>query len=187
MLKLALTVLALLQLSAAQDCRTTYAGILSAKVGNTLKSFTLNSANQVAYLGNGNSPLVVQYQACASLQNGEPPSTYHNGRVYVPAKGKCLTVSNPNAAAPPYYTTLVTCGTTNASPGGFTMSEGNIYWVGRASSDGTILQGGCNLLGWAPTASHTPDHAHSGNQIALNCNKTTVITDYPFHLSLQAL
>ncbi|KAH7102723.1 hypothetical protein BKA62DRAFT_698601 [Auriculariales sp. MPI-PUGE-AT-0066] len=164
MLNLVLAAFMLVSLVVAQapDCRTIYAGILSAKVGSTLKSFTMNAVDQIAYLGDGNSPLVVQFQVCQSLQAGEPNTdTIKNGRIFVPGKGKCITIVNQQATAPPYYTGLVTCGTT--PPEHFTMwtDQGAIYWYGQATSDGTILQGGCNLLGWAPTTSGAPEHVHS--------------------------
>ena len=48
------------------DCVTTFAGILGAPVFHganaTVKAFTLTSKNQVGYVGDGASPLVVEFQ-----------------------------------------------------------------------------------------------------------------------------
>jgi len=47
------------------DCQTKFAGILSAQVGGNLKSFTPATSivnDSVAYVGNGKSPYVVQFQ-----------------------------------------------------------------------------------------------------------------------------
>lgn len=64
------------------DCTTQYAGVLSAPVTKngtaTFKSFTPSSLGQTAYLGDGKSPLVVQFQHCTSLNLDQPPGSSAN-------------------------------------------------------------------------------------------------------------
>lgn len=83
MLSFVLAALALAQTAqATTDCRTALVGILSAEIKNATsgstvyKSFTLNSANQTAYVGDGNNPLVVQFEECDSFLQGEAPTGY---------------------------------------------------------------------------------------------------------------
>lgn len=78
--------------SPTTDCITKFAGILSTNATTTQKSFTLNSAGQVAYLGTGTSPLVVQFQVCQSLQkSNQVPNTQTGERVISFSADRTLT------------------------------------------------------------------------------------------------
>ena len=49
-------------------------------------------------------------QECQSLESGEPHDTQKSGVLYVPSKGKCVSITNQSNPKGPYYTTLTTCG-----------------------------------------------------------------------------
>ncbi|KZV87117.1 hypothetical protein EXIGLDRAFT_697843 [Exidia glandulosa HHB12029] len=152
------------------DCTTKFAGILSTNA-TTAKSFTLNSAGQVAYLGTGTSPLVVQFQQCTSLQKTNQIPNTLNGRLFVPSQGKCIgTTNNANSAAP-YYTTLVKCGNGVSQRFRLYKNQNNaISWYGRSTDDGTFFQGGCGQLGYKSNTDGSPIITHTGQQITLECN-----------------
>ncbi|EJD34564.1 hypothetical protein AURDEDRAFT_131098 [Auricularia subglabra TFB-10046 SS5] len=160
------------------DCVTKFAGVLSAPLTKnsktTSKSFTLSSKNQVAYLGDGKSPLVVQYQQCASLNSGLPTDTAAAGRLFVPAEGKCISITNQSKSSAPYYTTLSKCGTEYSQRFGVFFNDNNsIYWdlqTGESDEEGTILQGGCGVLGYKAKSDGTPIITHTNEQITLECN-----------------
>lgn len=52
----------------ATTCETRFAGILAAKAGDGLKSFVLSPRNQIAYVGDGQNPLIAEFQECTSLE-----------------------------------------------------------------------------------------------------------------------
>ncbi|KZV94338.1 hypothetical protein EXIGLDRAFT_835037 [Exidia glandulosa HHB12029] len=157
------------------DCRTKFAGILSATVTNgnttTYKSFTLSKSNHTAYLGDGNSPLVVQFQQCDSLNEGEPTDTAVAGRLFVPSKGRCIGITNQPNSKGPYYTTLVKCGTGYSERFGvFFNADNAIYFTGNSDEEGTVLQGGCGTLGYKAASNGVPTITHTEQQITLECN-----------------
>ncbi|KZV96580.1 hypothetical protein EXIGLDRAFT_816556 [Exidia glandulosa HHB12029] len=164
------------------DCVTKFAGILSTNSTSGQKSFTLNSAGQVAYLGTGASPLVVQFQVCQSLQKSNQVPNTQTGRLFVPSEGKCIGTTNNSNAAAPYYTTLVKCGTGVSQRFQVYSNQNNaIYWYGATASDGTFFQGGCGSLGYKAEADGTPVITHTRQQITLECNSKA-----PFHLNSRA-
>ncbi|EJD41973.1 hypothetical protein AURDEDRAFT_115235, partial [Auricularia subglabra TFB-10046 SS5] len=155
------------------DCTTQYAGVLSAPVTKngvtTFKSFTLSSLGQTAYLGDGKSPLIVQFQHCTSLNLDQPPGSSANiGRLFVPGQGKCITITNQLNAVPPYYTTLATCGTDAHQRFGV-FSGADLLWVGKTDEEGTDPQGGCGVLGYKSSVDGTPVITHTNQQITLEC------------------
>ncbi|KZV93022.1 hypothetical protein EXIGLDRAFT_768458 [Exidia glandulosa HHB12029] len=153
------------------DCTTKFAGILSTNATTGQKSFTLNSAGQVAYLGTGTSPLVVQFQQCTSLQKTNQIPNTLNGRLFVPSQGKCIGTTNSGNAAAPYYTTLVKCGNGVSQRYRLYKNQNNaIFWYGRSTDDGTFFQGGCGQLGYKSSNTGTPVITHTGQQITLECN-----------------
>ncbi|KZV93014.1 hypothetical protein EXIGLDRAFT_836018 [Exidia glandulosa HHB12029] len=167
--------------TATVDCVTKFAGILSTNA-TAYKSFTLNSAGQVAYLGTGASPLVVQFQVCQSLQKSNQVPNTQTGRLFVPSQGKCIGTTNNSNAAAPYYTTLVKCGTGVSQRFQVYTNQNNaIYWYGATAADGTFFQGGCGKLGYKSNAAGTPVITHTGEQITLECNSNA-----PFHLTNRA-
>ncbi|KZW00961.1 hypothetical protein EXIGLDRAFT_694341 [Exidia glandulosa HHB12029] len=162
--------------STTPDCTTKFAGILSTNA-TTRKSFTLNSAGQVAYLGTGTSPLVVQFQQCTSLQKTNQIPNTSNGRLFVPSQGKCIGTTNSGNAAAPYYTTLVKCGNGVSQRFRLNNQTNAIYWYpyvpiqyGRSADDGTFFQGGCGQLGYKSNNVGTPVITHTGEQITLECS-----------------
>ncbi|KZV94337.1 hypothetical protein EXIGLDRAFT_708886 [Exidia glandulosa HHB12029] len=186
-------VLAALALAAhaTTDCRTALVGILSAEIknatsGSTIyKSFTLNSANQTAYVGDGNNPLVVQFEECDSFLQGEAPTGYSvygfplQGRLYVPATGQCIGVTDQSKDIPPYYTTLLKCGSGYSQRFGLYYNHNNgIYFTGNSDPEGCFTQGGCvnGTLGYKALSDGTPNITHTKNQITLECKNK------PFHL-----
>jgi len=68
------------------NCKTQRAGVLAAPIFTptyTLKSFTLAANGQVAYRGNGENPLVAEYQVCASLNEpGVPEDGVYYGTTF---------------------------------------------------------------------------------------------------------
>ncbi|KZV93037.1 hypothetical protein EXIGLDRAFT_717686 [Exidia glandulosa HHB12029] len=169
------------------DCRTKFAGILGAPVFHganaTVKALTLNTVGQIAYVGDGKSPLVVQFQQCASLNVGLPTDTAVSGRLFVPEKGKCIAVANQAKATGPYYTTLRPCSTEYAQRFGLFFAQNNaIFWTGESDEEGSILQGGCGVLGYECAADGTPVNVHSNKQITLVCDSFK-----PFWITNQAL
>ncbi|EJD41971.1 hypothetical protein AURDEDRAFT_115233 [Auricularia subglabra TFB-10046 SS5] len=190
-----LTVLAVAGLASGNnsgepDCRTKFAGILSAPIFRsaypTLKSFTLNSNKQIAYTGDGKSPLVVQFQACKSLRSVNLPDDPElAGRLFVPEKGKCVTVANADKARPPYFTTLAPCGTGVAQRFAvFPGQENGVYWLGKSNFSTGVFQGGCGsgVMGYLCDADGTPTLNHSNKQITLGCDGFK-----PFWWSMVAL
>lgn len=158
------------------DCTTQFAGVLSAPVTKngktTYKSFTLSPLLQTAYLGDGKSPLVVQFQSCASLnQDKVPGDTSNIGRLFVPSQGKCIAITNQQNAAPPYYTTLATCDAGAGVAQRFGMFSGSeLLWIGKTDEEGTQPQGGCGVLGYKAAADGTPVITHTNQQITLECS-----------------
>ncbi|KAF5380168.1 hypothetical protein D9615_006105 [Tricholomella constricta] len=155
------------------DCSTIASGILAANATGVYKAFTLNSKNQVAYLGDGQNPLRVEFQECQSLEVGLPHDIVKAGRVFVPLRSKCIAITNQEAEIGPYYTTLANCGTDY--PQRWSLDTGNnnaLRWGGKSDEEGTILQGGCGLLGYKSHNKGVPTITHSGNQITIECTGT---------------
>jgi len=153
------------------DCTTTFSGILAANSSGVFKSFTLNSKNQVAYIGDAKNPLHVEFQECQSLESGEPHDVAKSGILYVPSKGKCISITNQPNAAGPYYTNLTTCNTNYPSRWVVRTDNTNaLYWVGNSDEEGTILQGGCGELGYKSHNRGEPVITHSNSQITIECN-----------------
>ncbi|KAF8067670.1 hypothetical protein FPV67DRAFT_1145758 [Lyophyllum atratum] len=155
------------------DCSPIASGILAANATGVYKAFTLNVKNQVAYLGNGQNPLHVEFQECQSLEVGLPHDIVKAGRVYVPSKSKCIGITNQPAETGPYYTTLVDCNTDY--PQRWSLDTGNhnaLRWSGKSDEEGTVLQGGCGLLGYKSHSKGVPTITHSNNQITVECSGT---------------
>lgn len=155
------------------DCSPIASGILAANATGVYKAFTLNLKNQVAYFGDGQNPLRVEFQECQSLEVGLPHDIVKAGRVYVPSKSKCIGITNQQAPTGPYYTTLVDCGTNY--PQRWALDTGNnnaLRWAGESDEEGTILQGGCGLLGYKSHNKGVPTITHSNNQITIECTGT---------------
>ncbi|EJD41970.1 hypothetical protein AURDEDRAFT_153028 [Auricularia subglabra TFB-10046 SS5] len=183
---LALASSALAGINPTPDCTTTFAGILGAPIfqgaNATVKAFTLNSKNQIAYEGDGSRPLVVEFQTCESLNVGLPTDTAVSGRLYVPSQNKCVYITNQSKPAAPYYTGLAPCSTTYAQRFGLFFDQNNaIFWTGESDEEGTILQGGCGVLGYACQADGTPLRG-TGGQITIECDGFK-----PFWLTTKAL
>ncbi|KZP04107.1 hypothetical protein FIBSPDRAFT_712046, partial [Athelia psychrophila] len=110
-----------------------------------LKTFTENTENQVAYLGDGKNPIQVDFQECESLESGEPVNSGKSGVIYVPSYTKCISITNQEDAAGPYY--LDDCAARDyAQRWNLDKANSNaICWAGDSDEEGTILQGGCGL------------------------------------------
>jgi len=164
--------------SRAPDCTLILSGYLAANASGVLKKFTLNSKNQVAYIGNGKNPIAVEFQECKSLEVGLPSTPLKPGRIYVPSKKKCIAITNQANAVGPYYTTLASCNT--QFPQRWVVDTANknaIYWSGSSDEEGTVLQGGCGLLGYKSKNKGVPVITHSNRQITVECKGT------PFRLA----
>ncbi|KZV93036.1 hypothetical protein EXIGLDRAFT_749370 [Exidia glandulosa HHB12029] len=160
------------------DCLTRYAGTLAGSVNGTYKAFTLSTANQTAYTGRGESPLVVQFQKCNSLESLEGDNVTSEalifGRVYIPHLKKCISITNQSKTVGPYYTTISSCSTGYAQRFRLNQNErpGAIEWVGNTDPDSGAQQGGCGLLGYKANALGLPTITHTNQQITLECNST---------------
>ncbi|KAF7984556.1 hypothetical protein HWV62_13757 [Athelia sp. TMB] len=124
-------------------------------------------------------------QECQSLESGEPHDTQKSGVLYVPSKGKCVSITNQSNPKGPYYTTLTTCGKAYAIAYAqrWVIDEANsnaIRWSGNSDEEGTILQGGCGLLGYKSHSKGVPTITHSNSQITVECGGT------PFRLAKKA-
>jgi len=154
----------------AADCTTTFTGILAANVEGVYKSLTLNAKNQVAYHGDAKNPLKIEFQECQSLEVGEPHDTAKSGRIFVPSHNKCIAITNQPKPTGPYYTTLATCGTDYPQRWDVRTDMNNaLYWSGESDEEGTILQGGCGLLGYKSHDHGVPVNTHSNKQITVEC------------------
>ncbi|KIM84460.1 hypothetical protein PILCRDRAFT_818024 [Piloderma croceum F 1598] len=163
---------------ATPDCSTIFSGYLAANASGAFKSFALNSKGQVAYIGDAKNPMKVEFQECQSLEVGEPHDTQKSGRIYVPSKNKCIAITNQQNAVGPYYTSLDTCNTEYPQRWVLNTANNNaIYWSGDSDEEGTILQGGCGLLGYKSHNRGVPVITHSNNQITVECKGT------PFRLA----
>ncbi|GLB39245.1 hypothetical protein LshimejAT787_0604070 [Lyophyllum shimeji] len=153
------------------DCSPIASGIFAANAAGVYKAFTLNVKDQVAYLGDGQNPLHVEFQECQSLEVGEPHDIAKTGRVYVPSQSKCIGITNQQAPTGPYYTTLVDCGTDYPQRWVLDTGDNNaVRWSGESDEEGTILQGGCGLLGYKSYSNGVPTITHSNHQITIECN-----------------
>ncbi|KAF7979851.1 hypothetical protein HWV62_40603 [Athelia sp. TMB] len=154
------------------DCTTIASGYLAANATGVFKTFYLNAENQVAYLGDGKNPLAVDFKECQSLEVNEPVTSQKSGVIYVPSHDKCISITNQPNAAGPYYTNLTTCG--GAFDIGYPQrwvldedSSNAIRWSGESDEEGSILQGGCGLLGYASHSKGVPTITHSNSQITI--------------------
>jgi len=167
-----------LESRATPDCATILSGFLAANEAGILKTFTLSSKNQVSYLGNGKNPLAVEFQECQSLEVGVPHDTQKSGRILVTSQNKCIAITNQANAVGPYYTTLATCDTAFHERWVVDTANNNaIRWSGESDEEGTILQGGCGLLGYKSN-NGVPIITHSNHQITLECSSSS-----PFYLT----
>ncbi|KZP14032.1 hypothetical protein FIBSPDRAFT_896872 [Athelia psychrophila] len=162
-------------MSPRADCSTIFSGYLAANAtGNVLKTFTENAENQVAYLGDGKNPIQVDFQECESLESGEPVNSGKSGVIYVPLYAKCISITNQENAAGPYYTSLADCAARDYAQR-WNLDEANsnvIRWAGDSDEEGTILQGGCGLLGYASDDTGVPTITDSNSQINIVCGGT---------------
>ena len=88
------------------NCKTQRAGVLAAPIFTptyTLKSFTLAANGQVAYKGNGDNPLVVEYQVCTSLNEPGVPEdgVYYGTSLRVVAQTHAHQYSQGVCSCPP--------------------------------------------------------------------------------------
>ncbi|KAF9458087.1 hypothetical protein BDZ94DRAFT_1201723 [Collybia nuda] len=156
-----------------EPCTTTFTGIFAANHQGVRKSFTLNMQNQVAYIGDARNPLHVEFQHCPILEVGLPHETTQSGRVFVPSKNKCIAITNQANVVGPYYTTLANCSTDYPQRWVVELNNNNaLKWAGSSDEEGTILQGGCGLLGYKSHNGGEPVNTHSNKQITIECNGT---------------
>ncbi|KZV96579.1 hypothetical protein EXIGLDRAFT_765242 [Exidia glandulosa HHB12029] len=165
-------------------CVTRYAGILATS-GDSHMSFSISPRNQIAYIGDGNNPLIVEFQECPALESNPSNGTASGnatltGRLYAPHYGKCFAVTNQTNPEPPYYTTLRTCSTAY-SQRWRVQSNGNLFFTGVTDEDGTIEQGGCTQLGYKAGSDGTPVITHTNEQITLECDNKA-----PFYFATTA-
>ncbi|KZP05129.1 hypothetical protein FIBSPDRAFT_766336, partial [Athelia psychrophila] len=138
------------------------------------KTFTENAENQVAYLGDGKNPIQVNFQECQSLESGEPAGSSKPGVIYVPSHAMCISITNQENTAGPYYTNLTACDASDYAQR-WVIDEANsnaIRWAGDSDEEGTILQGGCGLLGYTSHGTGVPTITHSNSQITIVCGGT---------------
>lgn len=64
---------------ASTTCETRFAGILAAQVGDGFKSFVLSPRNQIAYVGDGQDPLVAEFQECTAEESSPHNATILTG------------------------------------------------------------------------------------------------------------
>jgi len=156
------------------DCTAISSGTLSANISGGLHPFMLNTNDQVSYTGSTSMPLSVQFQECQSLEVGLPHDTSKSGRIYVPSHDKCIAITNQPNAVGPYYTALATCNTEYPQRWVLRTDMNNIiFWSGDSDEEGTILQGGCGLLGYRSDSNGVPIHTLSNNQITIECDNDT--------------
>ncbi|KAF8340706.1 uncharacterized protein EI90DRAFT_3117215 [Cantharellus anzutake] len=162
------------------DCVKYKAGYLAADIGGTWASFTLNSMNQISFIGDAKSPLYVEFQKCDSLKDQTGADKVDvNGRLYVPSKKKCVYILHPEHPTGPYFTSLHSCDSPIIDSFRFLIrtsqdAHGGLYWYGGTDEEGTTPQGGCGLLGYESDPSQYPSGVPSvtndkGKQIKVTC------------------
>ncbi|PFH47263.1 hypothetical protein AMATHDRAFT_68065 [Amanita thiersii Skay4041] len=134
------------------DCVANITGVLSANTKDSgFMPFMLNADSQL-FFGTEN-PLVAEFQICNGGTSNPDNNVAFGGRIYLPTLNKCLNVTNQENAEEPYFAQAAACDTGFLPSAAQTWNlrfdeDQGIYWSGKTDEEGTILQGGCGLLGY---------------------------------------
>lgn len=130
-----------LQSRKPDTCYTVHQGYFLVHPNGGDAGVTLNEQYQVVY-GKPGKLLQVQFQACPKLLGNIPDDDKWVGRIV--SGGKCLTISNANSTAEPYFAKVAGC-SSNTSPSvaqtwkyGTGDDRGVVYWGGRPDGYGYI-------------------------------------------------
>lgn len=129
-------------LKSRQDtCYTVHQGYFIVHPNSGDVGVTLNQQGQVVY-GKPGKLLQVQFQACPKLLGNIEEDDKWVGRIVT--GGKCLTITNANSTAEPYFAKVQGC-SSNTSPTfaqtwkyGTGDDRGVVYWGGRPDGYGYI-------------------------------------------------